>query len=154
MILAQLAALMVLLERHFKAASTRNENTVWRTSIGHVKKALEHIAQKYDEPIEINDLARMCNMSLRNFSRRFSEALKRSPHEYIVDTRIAVACSQLLRRDVPVSCVADQTGFRSISAYNRTFREKMGMSPREWRSDKARQDLAEQPRKSARPRAD
>jgi AraC-like DNA-binding protein len=140
MIISQLGMLTVLLRRQFTATGTRVANAASRRSVAHVRKALEHIGQRYYEPIEIGTLARICNMSLRNFTRRFSEALQRSPHEYIVDTRIAVACGHLLRPDAHISYVADQSGFSSISAFNRTFKQRMGASPREWRKRRARQE--------------
>jgi len=132
MILSLLIALAVGMERDFPNTSTRTANIASHTSISRVKNALEYITQNYYKPIKIGYLAELCNMSARNFARRFSEAVKRSAHEYIAETRIAMACSHLLRSDAPISFVAEQSGFFSISSFNRTFKEKMGMSPREW----------------------
>jgi AraC-like DNA-binding protein len=133
MILTKLVAMAIGLERDFPNTSSHTANIASHRSIGRVKMALEFITQNYYEPIKINELAELCNMSSRNFARRFFEAMKRSAHEYIADTRIAMACGHLLRSDAPVSYVADQCGFFSISSFNRTFKEKTGMSPREWR---------------------
>ena len=136
MILSQLIALAIVLERDFPNTGNAAANVASHRSIARVKKALEFIAQNYYEPIEIGKLAALCNMSSRNFARRFSEAVKRSAHKYISDTRIAMACNHLRFVDAPISYVADQSGFFSISSFNRTFKEKMGMSPREWRKQR------------------
>lgn len=137
MTLAYLAELAITLERSFPDRSTRTANVASHRSITHVKKALEFIAQHYYEPIEVSRLAGICNMSPRNFARRFSAAMKRSAHEYVADTRIAMACSHLLRSDATISYIAEQTGFFSISSFNRTFKDKMGVSPRQWRREHA-----------------
>jgi AraC-like DNA-binding protein len=133
MILSHLAGLAIMLERSSPEHSSRTANVASHRSITHVKKALEYIAQHYYEPVEVGKLARLCGMSPRNFARRFSAAMKRSAHEYIADTRIAMACGHLVRTDAPISYIAEQTGFFSISSFNRTFKEKMGVSPRAWR---------------------
>ncbi len=134
MVLSHLAALAAILRRDFTGSSSRNRNLKAHRSLAPVRKALEHIAQHYYEPIEVTYLAGLCNMSVRNFSRRFKGALNRSAQDYLADTRITVACGLLLRSDAPISYIAQQTGFFSISAFNRTFKRKMGMSPRAWRA--------------------
>jgi len=97
------------------------------------KNALEFIAQNYHRKISIGELARLSNMSERNFTRRFVQAMRCSPHRYVTDTRIAMACGQLASKDPPVSSVAECNGFFSISSFNRAFRRTTGVSPREWR---------------------
>jgi len=133
MALSCLATLAVLLKRDFTGSSSARETQAVRGSLDRVKRAIEHIAGHYHERIEIGTLAGLCNTSPRNFSRLFTEAFHRTPHEYLTDTRIAMACSHLLKKDAPVSLVAEECGFFTITSFNRAFKERMEMSPREWR---------------------
>jgi AraC-like DNA-binding protein len=133
MILAGLAMMAATLERDFSSSSTRTAAQAVHTSLSCVRRALGYIARHYYEPMEVADLAALCNMSPRNFSRRFTEALKRPPHGYIRETRVAMACSDLLRTDAPISVIAEQSGFFSVSAFNRAFVTYTGLTPREWR---------------------
>lgn len=104
-----------------------------RRSVGPLKAALEHIARNYFAPIPTPELARMCGMSSRNFSRRFAEAVGCSPHRYVTDTRVAMACGQLANANVAVGRIAEDCGFMTISSFNRAFKARTGKAPREWR---------------------
>lgn len=111
----------------------KGRNRPPRKSLGPLKKALEHIARNYYRSISIAELARMCAMSERNFTRRFTEALGCPPHQYVMDTRIAMASGQLMKEETSISRIAEENGFFSVSAFDRAFKNKTGAPPREWR---------------------
>lgn len=133
MIRSYLAAFAATLERDFPSSPRRESNDGGHAWIGQVRSAVEYIAGHYYEPISVSHLAALCNMSQRNFSRRFAAALRRPAHEYIAETRVAMACGLLLRNDLAIANVAEQCGFLSISAFNRTFKRITGIAPRQWR---------------------
>lgn len=129
-----LAMLAVLLRREFTGSSSARETQAVRSSLDRVRSAVEHITGHYHERVEVGTLARLCNTSPRNFTRLFAEAFHRTPHEYLTDTRIAMACSHLLKKDTPIALVAEECGFFTITSFNRAFKARMGVSPRDWRS--------------------
>jgi len=49
----------------------------------------------------------------------------------LTDLRIAIA-QGLLKKDKPVSLVANEVGYEHGSALARVFRKKTGLSPKEW----------------------
>jgi len=106
-------------------------------SVGPLKAALEHISRSYYEPIRVTELARMCGMSRRNFTRRFTDAVGCPPHRYVTDTRVAMASGRLLKKDASVAFIAEDSGFLSLSSFNRAFKSRTGVSPREWRQTRA-----------------
>ena len=73
-------------------------------------------------------------MSDTNFRRVFSKALNMSPMQYLRQVRIQKACEQLILSSDSVAEIAERVGFRSISTFNRDFKQTMRVSPREWRS--------------------
>jgi len=54
--------------------------------------------------------------------------------ELLRELRMHRAASLLVRTDLPVKRVAEIIGFRSRSAFTRTFTDAMGMSPRHFRA--------------------
>ena len=63
----------------------------------------------------------------------------KSVHEYLADLRLEHA-ARLLVDDpsLPVEAIAEEAGFKSRSTFFRTFRDRFGMSPNEYRTVSAR----------------
>jgi AraC-like DNA-binding protein len=53
--------------------------------------------------------------------------------EYINRTRIRKACLLLRQPGLPVTAIALDVGYNSVSFFNRYFRRVMNVSPREYR---------------------
>jgi AraC-like DNA-binding protein len=58
----------------------------------------------------------------------------RSPKEWILDVRLMQARKFLQTTDATVAEIAIQTGFDDPSYFGRLFRQRFGMSPREFRT--------------------
>lgn len=90
---------------------------------------LLHLQQSHD----IDSLAEYASMSRRTLTRRFSKATGMSVVEWITAARLHRSQELLEKMDLPVELVAMQAGFRSAATFRQQFREKFGVSPREWR---------------------
>lgn len=96
---------------------------------------------KFEEVIQFNlyskmtldELAALCHMSLSSFKRSFRETYNESPIKYISKMKINKAI-ELLPNDAPrVSDIAWDTGFDSLTTFNRTFKSQTGKSPSDYR---------------------
>lgn len=96
--------------------------------------AIEYIHRSFQEPIPIEALARMENMSCTAFRCAFKRHTGVSPNEYIISLRISEACKLLSQTDRSISAVAAEVGYHDPYYFSRTFRRKMGMSPFQYRS--------------------
>jgi AraC-like DNA-binding protein len=65
---------------------------------------------------------------------RSPDAYGKSFTEYINDIRCGETCLLLRSTDKPVSMIATECGFETLSHFNRQFRQRFGVSPREFRS--------------------
>lgn len=90
---------------------------------------LLHLQQSHD----IDSLAEYASMSRRTLTRRFSKATGMSVVEWITAARLHRSQELLEKMDLPVEQVAMQAGFQSAATFRQQFREKFGVSPREWR---------------------
>jgi AraC-like DNA-binding protein len=68
------------------------------------------------------------------FSAFFRKATGYSVFEYINEYRIYKACELLKETKKPVLEIAYETGYNSISLFNRLFRRITGISPRKYRN--------------------
>lgn len=85
-------------------------------------------------PIKINDVAALVNMTPSAFSHFFKKRTQRSFSDYLSDLRIGNAARQLIESEKTISEICFESGFNNISNFNRAFKEKKGCTPTEFRS--------------------
>ena len=76
-------------------------------------------------------LARVSGVSEAHFARAFKQSQGTTPHEYLVDRRVAHACALLRETDTPLSEIALASGFADQSHFARQFKKRVGISPSE-----------------------
>jgi len=99
-----------------------------------VLRALNIVHDKYDESLNLSNVAAMIHVNSSYLSRRFSDEVGLSFSEYVTNYRIEVA-KNLLRsnKELSVSDVAEKVGFNRLHYFSTTFKKKLGMSPKEFR---------------------
>lgn len=103
-----------------------------------IEPALNLIAREYAKPLSLSRLARACFMSGSHFRRVFSSQLGASPRDYVLGYRVAVAACLLAGTKKPVTQIAADAGFQTLSSFNRQFLKRKGCSPRAWREKQSR----------------
>jgi AraC-like DNA-binding protein len=56
--------------------------------------------------------------------------------QYLNEYRVSLAASMLSTSEIPITTVAFEVGFETLSHFNTTFRKVIGMSPTEYVSGK------------------
>jgi len=88
----------------------------------------------HDAPHEAWPLARMAavaGMSRSAFAAAFRDATGATPAAYLTDWRLTLAGS-MIRSGQPLKMVAADLGFAGAASLSRAFRQRIGMSPRQW----------------------
>ena len=85
------------------------------------------------EPIRIEDLAELLNLSESHFSRAFRCTFGTSAHDYLTRRRIEVAQSLMLTSREPLCAIALRCGLSDQSHFTRVFRRIVGETPYAWR---------------------
>ncbi|MBR1821645.1 MAG: helix-turn-helix domain-containing protein [Clostridia bacterium] len=98
-----------------------------------IKAMLAFIESHYSQPIALSDIAAAASVGPRECSRCFRRQLGLSPFEYLLRYRVNRACELLRGSDAPVGQVALNCGFASASYFGKLFRERLGVSPSEYR---------------------
>lgn len=103
-----------------------------------LKAMLRFIDQNYAERLTLADIAAAASVGPREAARCFRRALNLSPIEYLLSYRVDKAGELLRATDRSVTDISLSCGFASVSYFGKLFREKLGVSPSEYR--RARQD--------------
>lgn len=93
------------------------------------------IESRPGEDFRMADLARMAGYSLSWFKMRFKEETGISPRQFILRTRIDIACRRLRVGQDPVGKIARDLGFPTSQYFATVFRRLMRMSPRQFREE-------------------
>jgi AraC-like DNA-binding protein len=83
--------------------------------------------------LSLDELARLCHLSISSFKRKFKETFKDSPKKFIVRKKVEKAASLLKAEDSRVSDIAYDVGFDSLATFSRNFTATYGKSPSEYR---------------------
>ena len=85
------------------------------------------------EDMSVDMLAEMAGFSKFHFERLFKSCMGISCYQYITKRRILLAQELLSDTELTVMDVALQSGFFSLSTFNRVFKDTNGCSPTEYR---------------------
>ncbi|EPJ46044.1 MAG: putative transcriptional regulator protein [Osedax symbiont Rs2] len=93
----------------------------------------QSLANVLQQKISVSDLARQSCLTDRTFLRRFVQATKLKPVQYLHRLRIQKACDLLETTRHPFDWVANQVGFADAGACRKIFVRIMGLTPSEFR---------------------
>ncbi|MEM7410441.1 MAG: AraC family transcriptional regulator [Myxococcota bacterium] len=98
-----------------------------------ISEVLDYIAAHFSEPLSLDDLAQVAELSRFQFSRTFHEEIGMSPYQYVLERRLSNARELLANGDDPLADVALASGFSSQSHMTDHFSRKLGVTPARFR---------------------
>lgn len=104
-------------------------------SKSHEDRAKAMLRSNIDGDISIGDVALACGLSRSHFTRAFKETTGLTPHQWLLDQRVAKARELLSRSRISLVEVAALCGFADQSHLTRLFTKVVGASPGKWRRE-------------------
>lgn len=98
-----------------------------------IKTILDYIDENYMKPITIDELAECVNLSKHYFMRFFKKYMGMTCIEYINDYRLNIAANHLINTGMQITEIAEMIGITNLSYFNRIFKKKFNMTPKEYR---------------------
>lgn len=106
-------------------------------SQGIVESTKRYIHEKLAEKIELNALASHVNVTSSYLCKQFKKSTGLTIVEYINRHRIEKAKQLLSSKDTRIIEIAYETGFQSLSQFNRSFQRYAGQSPSDYKAHKS-----------------
>ena len=100
----------------------------------------DYLKAHFAERLDIQKLAGLSGMSVRQFERRFRHTFRMNPRTYLVRMRVAIAAELLRTTTRRATEIALEVGFYDHSDFSRQFRRIMGVSPTDYRRGKGEGD--------------
>lgn len=131
---ASLLTILALLNRHYETENALlKETEAFNESYGRIREVVWYIENHYGEHISLGELGRTAGMNETYLSTCFSKVMNTTIVKYIESVRLHHACMLLRTTEMPVTEVALACGYNNLSYFNRSFRQKIKTTPREYR---------------------
>ena len=99
-----------------------------------VARARQFIETHKTEEISLADVATAAGASIFHFSKVFHRSTGVTFTDYLARVRVEDARTKLLNPNLRISEIAYDSGFQSLTQFNRTFKRVFGQSPTEFRT--------------------
>lgn len=101
---------------------------------GIAEEIITYITEHFAEDISVTELADKAGLSHYHFIRTFKKETGFTPHEYILNTRMATAQYLLKNTRLSIKDICYNTGFSCESVFCSAFKRHQGMTPSQYRS--------------------
>ena len=98
-----------------------------------LRSAQARMRDEFASDLDLEELARELNVSYSWFRHAFVQQTGFSPHQYLVELRLANARTLLVQSSLKIKEIAVQSGFPDEHYFSRIFKTKAGLTAHEWR---------------------
>lgn len=99
-----------------------------------IRKVKQYIHDHAGGTIRLDELADLVGMSPSAFSGFFKRHTGRTVSDYLIDIKLGNAARLLVDTSKSISEICYESGFNNLSNFNRIFKARRGVTPREFRS--------------------
>ncbi len=99
-----------------------------------IEFAIARIHHEFGRHLNMRGLARELGVGYSWFRHRFTTHTGLSPHQYLLEFRLVRARSLLVETEFSIKEIATQTGFEDEFYFSRLFRQKLNLTPSQWRN--------------------
>lgn len=116
---------------------TLNKQGELRGSSETITYLVKYMNNHFTKNLTIDELAQFAGLSKYHLSREFKKYTGFSIHDYLNELRISHAKTLLVGTDIPCYKVGILVGLPNENTFLRLFKEKVGMTPKEYREKTA-----------------
>lgn len=124
----------ISLTNNHRILSSEIMNSLGELHLSRMNSVMDHIQRHYTRAIDISEMAELTCMTEQSFCRWFKRLTTTSFINYLNNYRTEQACRQLITTDAPISRIALDSGFATLSSFNRAFKKNNALSPMGYRN--------------------
>lgn len=133
--LTQKAYILLLLD-HLRTQKNNNTATEEQDQFDTIPEIINYINENLSERLTLDDLSNRFFISKYHLIRKFKAYTNATVYDYIISKRIVLA-KKLLREGVSATDTCLKCGFTNYSNFYKSFQDKAGMSPAEFKASLA-----------------
>lgn len=98
-----------------------------------IDSVIKYVSDNYTGDISLKDVADIACMTTNSFCRFFKKMTNKSFVQFLNEVRIRNASRLLAQEELQISEICDIVGYKSITNFNRQFKQIMGTTPNGFR---------------------
>ena len=98
-----------------------------------MNKVHAYVMKNFREKVSLEEVAAVANMSPSSFSRYFKVHANKTFSDFLTEIRIGYSCKLLMEKKISIYEVCYESGFNTLSNFNRQFKDVTHHSPFEYR---------------------
>ena len=102
----------------------------------YVKRAVQYIEVHLSQPVEVETLCKLNNISRKHFVHLFGRETGKTVSQYVTKARCERAAELLENSPLQIYEISSHVGYEDQSYFARVFKEFMGMTPQQYRKVK------------------
>ena len=110
------------------------DNSTDRSNLKLMTEACLYISENCMKPLSLNDVALQIGVSRSHFAHLFKDYTNMTFVDFLTVERVKLAETFFLNPRLRITDIAFESGFSSISSFNRSFKKVKGCSPSEFRA--------------------
>jgi AraC family transcriptional regulator len=128
----------VMLEQAFRALTTPGFRRInpRHVNFPRLQAVLNFIRDNPTGDLSVSSLAALADVSQAHFCRIFRDAMGVPPHQYVLATRLELSRKLLGQSTLPISRIAEESGFSSQSHLTASFRSAHSTTPAQYRASR------------------
>lgn len=108
-------------------------NTVSDSDSKRMSAIHSYVFNHYRGAIRIENVANLANLSPTSFSRYFKAHTNKTFSDFVAELRISLACKLLQKNDLSIIQIAHESGYKTLSNFNKKFKDIVGSNPLRYR---------------------
>jgi len=114
-------------------ASEGYSNLLKEAESDRMNKVHAYVMKNFREKVSLEEVAAIANMSPTSFSRYFKIHANKTFSDFLTEIRIGYSCKLLIEKKISISEACYESGFNTISNFNRQFKAVTHHSPLEYK---------------------
>lgn len=114
-------------------SKTEYSNVTQDAKFSRVDKVFSYVADHFKTEVDLTHAAELVHMTPSAFCHYFKKYTKKTFTQYVNEVRIGYSCKLLMETDLNVSEVGFQSGYNSMSRFNKCFKKITKRTPLNYR---------------------
>ncbi len=107
-------------------------NTYNKNEKDRMARIVSFLTENFENKIELEQVASIAYMTPNAFCRYFKKRTRKSFTQYLNEIRLRHACKLLIEGEMQIATVCYQSGFNTLTNFNRQFKALMNCTPSEY----------------------